>query len=229
MNTRYRITVSIAAAMLTLGVASAQSLPGAHNLSLPQRCALLLENPDLAKQLELTPTQNSGIKQALAQHTNENSKIMAAKEPPLNAYVANDKKFSDTCLKLLSQAQTEQLLVIGIHSLGTMALQDGAVDKMLGLNTLQSSKVHEILRTVSKREEDVAAMIGAAMQAVPEPKPDADRKAYDKKTAEVYASYEGERMRLRRERIEADKRVLEAMTTDQKAKWLKMAGLTAQK
>jgi len=70
----------------------------------------------------------------------------------------------------------------------------------------------------------VSAMIANAIIEIPEPKPGADRAAYDKKRMSVAAMYDGERNRIAREKIQDEKKLLALMTSAQQAKWLDLAG-----
>jgi len=116
------------------------------------------------------------------------------------------------------------LLEIGIPRIGTIALIDPTVSAQVGLQPSQIKLIKAVCSDFAKRDEDVSAMIANAIDKIPEPKPGADRKSYDKKCAEVAAMYNGERQRISREKQEADKKAIAILTPAQQAKWLDLAG-----
>jgi len=101
---------------------------------------------------------------------------------------------------------------------------DPAISAQVGLTTLQAKKVKQICQEFAKRDEDVSAMIANAVADVPEPKAGEDRAAYEKKRLKVAEAYTGERQRIDREKIAAEKQVAGLMTPAQKAKWLDLSG-----
>lgn len=129
----------------------------------------------------------------------------------------------------MTPVQFHKILQLGVQQIGTRALTDSEVGVTVGLTTAQGLKIKEIYRDFDKREDDVNAMVGAALEAIPEPKEGADRTAYDKKYKETNAMYEGERQRIAREKVAAEKKVVGLLTPEQREKWMKLAGPAPKK
>ena len=219
---RLFMSLGLVAALAT--VSSAQYVSGATYLTFPQRCTFLVANPFSLKKLQLTATQSQQVQKIQKNYAASQNKILAEKEPSSKEMQANDTQFAASCLKLLTPAQLETLIKLGVHEVGTSALADSGVCSRIGLGTAQYKKIRDIHEGYAKHEEDVAAMIGSAIEAIPEPKPGKDRTAYEAKCNEINNSYEGERQRLKQEKAQGDARILAIMTSDQRAKWLALVG-----
>ena len=89
---------------------------------------------------------------------------------------------------------------------------------------MQVKKIEEINRNLEKDDEDVSAMVANAVVKIPQPKPGADMTEYNKQVNKISSRYDGERQRIEREKIEAQKKVLAVLTPAQQSKWLDLAG-----
>jgi len=190
-----------------------------RSLTVPQQCAMYMSEESVMKKLSLNSAQANVYNQALRKYV-----LMLSSQAKDADMKTNDVKFANACLNALNPSQTHTLLQIGVPRIGSIALIDPSISTQVGLEPGQVKQIEKICRDFAKRDEDVSAMIANAIDEIPEPKPGADRKKYEKKCAEVAAMYEGERQRIAREKAEADKKALALLSPTQKAKWLDLAG-----
>jgi hypothetical protein len=228
-HTLRRVVVASVLAGLGISAIQAQGVPSAPYLSVPQRCAFLVSNPYIVKQLNLTPVQTRAVQHALKQYDAVSDKLAKLKEPSEKEAASNDIKLANAYLTALTPPQKDVILRLGIQQLGTEALLDPSVVAKLGLDGAQAKRISAIYHAYAKRAEDVDAMEGDAMVAIPQPKAGADQTAYNKKKLDVYASYEGERQRIQREKSAADKKILAVMTPAQSATWIKLSAVPVKK
>ena len=228
-------TQSILRACLTallVGIAMtcllAQEVPSSPYLTVPQRCAFLVANPFVAKQLLLTPDQVKAAQKALSKYSAVSNKLVSLKKPVGKEMAANDVWLANSYLNILTPTQKGVILQLGIQQLGSEALLDPTIIVKVGLSPVQAHKIAAIYKAVEKRSEDVDAMEGDAVVAIPLPKPGANQKAYEKKKSAVYAKFAGERARIQREKLDADKEILGVMTPNQQETWLGLSAAPAK-
>jgi len=208
-----------------LGVSAwAQGVSGSPYLSFQQRCAFLVSNPYVVKDLKLNPAQSKAAKAALNRYQGASQKLMNSTKATDREVRENDARLANDYLTLLTPAQKGLILKLGIEEVGTESLTDSLVAHKLALTQDQSAKIKRILAERSKKEEDVEAMEGEALSRIPEPKVGSDTKAYDKKRLDVYTSYEGERQRLQREKISSDHAIVNLLNPKQKKVWADWVG-----
>ena len=229
MKLDIRILSTFVLATFMVSAAAGQVLMENRELTVPQQCALLIVEEPVAKKLKLTPAQASTYDRAVKAYLQETKRLDAQKPPKPADRVACDKKFADACLGALNPVQKHRVLQLGVPSIGIMALTDPAISAQVGLAPVEVKKIKEICVGFAKRDEDLSAMIANEVAKVPEPKPGADRAEYEKKRLKVSKMYDGERQRLAREKVAAEKKVLAVMTSAQQAKWLDLAGPVSAK
>ena len=196
-----------------------QGVSGSPYLTFEQRCAFLVSNSYVAKDLHLSAAQVKAAKTALNRYDTASHKLLSSSNLDEKASRANDAELANDNLALLTVGQKDQILALGIQEVGTDCLSDRGVSQRLNLTSAQSSKIVAILDQRSKKEEDVEAMVGEAIAKIPEPKSSKDSEAYEKKKLSVYASYEGERQRLQHERLASDKVIVAQLTDAQRSIW----------
>ena len=211
-----------AASALAMGGSQGNEQPSA--LTVPQQCAMYMSEEPVAKKLNLNSAQLAAYQHAVKAYVAESERLEKSKTTKDGDIAACDIKFAKACLAALNPAQKHVLLQVGIPRIGFSALVDPAVSTQVGLLPSQVKQITAICKDFAKKDEDVSAMVANAVDQVPEPKPGADRKKYDKKCAEISAMYNGERQRLAKERLEDEKRILGLLTPDQRAKWLDLYG-----
>ena len=212
----------IAFSALGTSLAFAQEVPSAPYLSVPQRSAFLVSNPYVAKDLKLNATQLKASRQALKQYEDGSAKIQSAKEPSQKAIEANDARLANAYLSVLTPAQKETVLRLGVSQIGTEALSDPTIAAKVALTPAQLKKINALLQGFHKHEDDVEGMVGEAMEKILAPKPEADQTAYEKKKMDVFNSYEGERQRIRKEKLAVDKQIEALLTPGQLLTWHKL-------
>jgi len=217
--------ISALGLLMSLGTyAAAQEVEGAQYLSVPERCVMKITETPVAQKLNLSSAQSAALEHAVKTYLAESKKLETAKPAKDKDREACDRKFADACLGALNPEQKRTILKIGIPTIGMAALIDPAIYTRVGLTPIQVRKVKDICLDFEKKDQDVSAMIANAIIEIPEPKPGADRAAYDKKRMSVAAMYDGERNRIAREKIQDEKKLLALMTSAQQAKWLDLAG-----
>ena len=224
MKSVSRFALASAFVATWVGASYGQELSYKQELSVPQQCALKLAQPPVISKLKLSPAQLKAVKAAELKYDSESKRIEADRSASDSARAAVDKRFANACLDALTVEQKHQILKLGVPEIGVPALLDPTISEQLGLTTAQLKKIRDITFAYQKSDEDVSAMIANAIIAIPEPKVGEDQAAYDKKCSETAKAYEGERQRVHREKIAAEKKVLEILTPTQKTKWEDLAG-----
>ncbi|MDR3690184.1 MAG: hypothetical protein P4L46_12445 [Fimbriimonas sp.] len=219
----------VGCAAATLGCALAQSVPSAPYLSVPQRCAFLVSNPYVAKSLALSSAQSTAIQAALKRYDADAAQQAQLKEPSEKEIAANDTRFANSCLGALNPVQKDAVLKLGLQQIGTEGLLDSYVAAKLHLTPEQARRIAATYRAYEKKAEDVDAMEGEAIAAIPIPKAGADTTEYEAKKNQVFASYQAERDRLSRDKRESDKAILKMMNPTQRSEWLALTAVPPKK
>jgi len=207
----------------------AQTVPALPYLTVPQRCAFLVEDPHVAKSLNLTPAQSKALTQASQQYTQTTTKLVKLKAPKDTDFRMNDEKFANVCLGTLTPKQKQTVLQLGLREIGLEAIADPSISAKLGLSPAQAEKISDLYAIYEKKAEDVSGMVANGLLALPEPKKGADRTAYEKKRMQIVLSYQAERDRLVTKKAEADKAALKILTPVQIGKWQTLVGMPAKK
>lgn len=207
----------------------AQGVPNSPYLSVAQRSAFLVANPDIETKIHLTSAQHKAILLATKRYSAVSEKLSASKDPAQKAFEENDLTLANAYLNTLNPVQKEEVLRLGVQKIGTEALTDTSIAQRVGLNPSQANKIASLFRAFNKRQEDVDAMVGVALAAIPEPKTGKDQAAYEEKQKSVTASYEGERQRLRKEKALLNNQVLNILNATQKKVWLHLAAVPTKK
>jgi len=215
----------VAVSATIVSASSAQEFLDKQELSVPQRCALKLTQEPVAAKVKLSSAQLKAVQQAEKSYLEESKKISEEKTPKISDQEMCDKKFANACLNALNPDQKHTLLQIGIPEIGIQALLDPAIITRLALTSAQVQKIGKINASFAKKEEDLSAMIADALLAIPEPKAGADQSAYEQKRQQTSKMYDGERQKVAHEKVIAEKKILAALTPDQRAKWQDLAGI----
>ncbi len=226
-----KIAPAILLGFISIGVRTGYGQIALENpeLSVPQQCAMRMSEEPLTKKLKLNPAQKKAYLDAVKAYLAESKAREKSKTAKDSDRISCDRKFANACLGTLTVAQKEQLLQLGIPAIGSIALIDPAISTRIGLSPAQVKQITQICRAIAKKDEDLSAMIAAAIESVPMPKPGADATKYNFKCAQIAEMYDGERQRVAREKREADQKILAIMTPGQQTKWVRLSGITLAK
>jgi hypothetical protein len=220
---RFQTLSSIAGLSICLiGMAAGQEFR--PKLTISEECALRLVQQPVASKLKLSGAQRYAIKNAEAAYEQRAAKLTPKADPTGAKLDRATKAYADTCLNTLTAEQKSQLLEVGIPDIGIRALEDPVVSAKLKLSSSQETKIRGIIKAWVKVDDDYSAMIANAIIAIPEPKPGADRAAYEKKCEETLAAYQGERNRIAQQREDSEDKVFSLLSKSQQLDWAKLSG-----
>lgn len=200
------------AGVAALQAASAQDLPSAPHLTLIERGSRLLTENQVQSQLALTDVQKTKVDHVMAWLGVRVTNLMQQPRPDEEAVETTDKMASSQLLQILTPVQRQKLTKLTLQRAGYSALVAPELIVQLKLTSDQVMKIRAVL---DDAEEPLLKMEGFAAQAVAtEPK----------RATEIERSYEPERAKLRKKRIEAESKALDILTPEQRKSWNESIG-----
>lgn len=219
MKSCFRFLTCLAALTVCAAASFAQGLGNNTHLTLTQNAAWLLAEPGVQIDLKLNTDQKSKVEAAFDAY---NKKIVNA---PNDAAVDKlDLGLATDLSTVLESAQGDRLFQIAVQLKGVPALTDKAVIAKLALTADELKKIKAELDEADNRDSNFEDTVATRLEAIPEPAPNADRKAYEFKRKNLLAAVEPERATNLKLRQENEAKALAVLTDAQKQVWEQLKG-----
>ncbi len=206
------------------GSAFSQAISTAPYLTIEMSGAFLVADPTVKHDLGLTTEQSTRIAGIFATYGERQQAASNTASTDPKAYERIDIDTANSILSVLTSAQKQRLSEVTLQLVGVSAIGSPEVAKRLGLTQDQKAKAQAILLAVDKKEEDLDAELADSIQKLQEPNSESQRVAYEKEKNRIAAAQKPKRDAISKERKQAELRVLDLLSSGQRAKWENMLG-----
>ncbi|MEZ0325227.1 MAG: hypothetical protein ACAH95_04930 [Fimbriimonas sp.] len=202
-------------AVLAAALSFAQGVPSAPHLTVTQKSAFLLMNPQVRSQIKLSDSQAAAVGKAISEYGTSQQKLMSAKNPLDREIKAVETGYAKKALAAVDNSQQKKLLAQTIRQIGVQALADKEIAAKVGLTKAQSKKVATQLAKITKRKLAFDEMLAKGLAHVPGDTP----AEISKNRNDILKSYDSERLKLKGDLKVLETAVVAGLNGPQRAKW----------
>ena len=208
----------VAVASASFGQSRAE-LPSQPYLSLHEQSAWLLFPTYKAVRtgLRLSTSESAGVDSALQGYAQAELNVGTS-----DAKIeAADHAFAHSLLAALTPEHRNRLFEILLQVKGASALEDPTLATKVGLTSAQIGRIHSILDSATKREEDFDAALAQKLIALPRIAPPS---LYEQKQREVVQAAAPQQDALAKQRSADEKKALSLLTASETKRWKNLLG-----
>jgi Spy/CpxP family protein refolding chaperone len=212
---------------------AAQAVKASPLIRFEQAGAVMAGDPSVQKELKLTAAQQQQLLKFIQEYGVGQQRVYNAwgaddSDAAVEKYQAELDRLSDVLanrvLGVLTPEQRTRVRQIGLQLVGIGAFQDEGLATELNLSPEQRERIGGILKALEARSEEFDAKLGARLEALGEPKSEAQALDFERKRMAILKEMDAERQALEREVAAAEAQVTAVLSPEQKARWEQLRG-----